>query len=188
MNVFPGGTTRLAWASFPSRNSNSVLVQAFRPAHVPIRCWSSSNIPAGNQITKEAESSSNLRRVIWHQGPSNVSEATGRPSRSKTQSKVVRALEHSDEAGPPTSKKSFKQWMTNWTPSYLIIHSTALAMAVKILGADLSPKGRAVSIYRSPSHSMPISHQSSGWMGMWRYALFTSTLARRAPWLLATTS
>ena len=68
--------------------------------------------------------------------------------------------------------------MIKRTPSCLAIYSTASATAVKILGADLKPNGRAVSMYRDPSHCLPISPE---WMGMLRYALLMSSLARKVP-------
>ena len=50
-------------------------------------------------------------------------------------------------------------------------------MALNILGADLRPKGRAVSTHSFPSHCMPSSRRSVGCTGTIRYALYMSNFA-----------
>ena len=60
-------------------------------------------------------------------------------------------------------------------------HASASATAKKIFGADLSPNGRAVSMYTSESHLMPSRAWSSGCTGTILYAFFRSILASSVP-------
>ena len=55
------------------------------------------------------------------------------------------------------------------------------AIAVKINGADLSPKGNLVSIKMFPCHSISSSNLSAGWTGMILYALLMSVFASMVP-------
>ena len=60
-------------------------------------------------------------------------------------------------------------------------HSRASAIALKILGADLSPNGSIGSTYTCSPHSTACKWWSSGWTGTRRYADSMSTFLRRAP-------
>lgn len=66
-------------------------------------------------------------------------------------------------------------------PLCFAIYWRASAIPFKILGADLRPKGRAVSTYRWPFHSIPRRWWSCGCIGTFWKVLFTLILARRVP-------
>ena len=70
--------------------------------------------------------------------------------------------------------------LVNMTPCCRTIYSTAS----DIYCCQDQPAGRtgarAVSIYRLPFQSMPMSHRLCEWIGTSRYGVFTSTLAMSA--------
>ena len=57
------------------------------------------------------------------------------------------------------------------------IHCMASAIALYILGPDLSPNWSTASVCTPPFHLIPSSHLSSGCTGTLRYALSTSSLS-----------
>ena len=54
-------------------------------------------------------------------------------------------------------------------------------MAENIFGADLKPNGRRELKTTDPSHFIPRSSLSEGWIGTMRYAESMSNFASRAP-------
>ena len=79
-------------------------------------------------------------------GPSSFDKASGSLGILQVSISSAKLFEHSLLLGWPVVMKSSRKWSRLVTPCSIAIHWSPSAMALKILGADLSPNGSTVSI------------------------------------------
>ena len=150
----------LASCSWPRRDSSSFFLQHFRDTHSCSVFCNLFNFSDGSLSSSFTVSSTMPRKIRHTAGPSCLVNARGMLSILQVYTNSARLRSHSLVPGAPAVMKSSRKWSRYDTPRCIAIHWRASATALKILGAERRPKGRVVSTYRQPSHSIPISQKT----------------------------
>ena len=136
-------------------------MQNFLSNHRSTSLLTSVSFCRGSLILPRIKSSSYPRKVKYGDGPSSLSHTIRSPRCSSLQQQT-----HGVAALVPIrccyDQEVIQVVNDKFHPCCVTIHSSALARAINILGADCKPNGRAVSMNSESSHIILISHLSFG--------------------------
>ncbi len=126
--VLPGLITFEVWPRWPIRDSNSLLVQAFLPCHLPSSTFKALSLSWGRRSCEATESISIPRKTKQVLGASTL--CASQPSSAHVWKPVSKATWHSrSEAPPPPEKHVVNQIVDSLTyalgehnPEYGVYH------------------------------------------------------------------
>ena len=142
-NVLPGHTTQHACCSCPISDNKSLFLHDLLFVHCPISLCKWCNFSSGKHSFSFNVSIWIPRKVMRSAGPSVLSSTIGTPSLEHHSKASCSASSHCDVPGAPNSKKSSRLCKTRCAPFFCKINCRVSATAVKIFGADRSPKESA---------------------------------------------
>ena len=147
--------------------------------HPVVNRWHSSvSFPSGRRISIAVVSRSTPRKTSVVDGPSTFSCLRGRPRAEHLVLMMCKFWAHFSDEGKPMVRKSSRYMKHPHSTRSIPTHPKS---ALIILGADLSPNGRMVSMYVLPFQDIPRYFLSDGWTEMFRNACWMSIFANKAP-------